>query len=117
MKVWIIDDEQEVIDFFEEKIKPMDYIDLVVFNSLEEFLKAVEGEEIPDMIFLDGNLDGSNLSSVDLVKKIREDKGSDILIYALTNSMRIEKEMEEAGASGYFRKDDFELIEKTLTKR
>jgi len=116
MKVWLIIDEQEVIDFFEESIKSIDYIELSIFNSLEEFLKKMEEDKNPDMIFLDGSLDGINLSSVDIVKKIRQEEGNGVLIYALTNSPRIEDEMEHAGANGYFRKDDFELIEKFLKK-
>jgi len=116
-KIWLIDDNEDIRNYFTENISLIDYIDLRVFDSLDAFIEAINGGGKPDMVFIDGQFDGATLSGTDIVKRVREKDGNGIMIYGLTNGERMEKEMEDAGANGYFHKDDLDLIKNFLSKK
>ena len=69
-KILIIDDEENIVELLQFNLETSDYIVEYSYDGFDGFLKAKEIK--PDLILLDWML--PNISGIELLKKIREDK-------------------------------------------
>ena len=69
-KILIIDDEEYIVELLQFNLETLDYEVDYSYDGFDGFLKAKESK--PDLILLDWML--PNISGIDVLKKIREDK-------------------------------------------
>ena len=69
-KILVIDDEEHIVELLQFNLETSDYIVDYSYDGFDGFLKAKEIK--PDLILLDWML--PNISGIDVLKKIREDK-------------------------------------------
>ena len=69
-KILVIDDEENIVELLQFNLENSDYEVDYSYDGFDGFLKAKEIK--PDLILLDWML--PNISGIDVLKKIREDK-------------------------------------------
>ena len=69
-KILVIDDEENIVELLQFNLETSDYEVDYSYDGFDGFLKAKEIK--PDLILLDWML--PNISGIDVLKKIREDK-------------------------------------------
>ena len=104
INIWIVEDDSVYRRSLERLLGRQDQITCTqVFPSCIEFLKAIEGNEHPDLVLMDLGL--PEMSGIEGIKRLNE-LAPDITVMVLTTFKEKEAVMEalEAGAAGYLLK-------------
>ena len=102
-KILIIDDEEYIVELLQFNLETLDYEVDYSYDGFDGFLKAKESK--PDLILLDWML--PNISGIDVLKKIREDKDLKNIPVIMLTAKNMETDKVEGlicGADDYITK-------------
>lgn len=119
MYVFLVDDDQDDRELFEEVIKGIDdSINLQLFKDSLELMDYLDRDDIvlPQIIFLDLNM--PLVSGTESLKQIRSNPRFMDISIAIYSTSSLEKDIEETfvnGANIYITKpNDFSILKKTI---
>lgn len=103
IKVLVIDDEEYIVELLQFNLETSHYIVDYSYDGFDGFLKAKQNK--PDLILLDWML--PNISGIDLLKKIRQDKDLKNIPIIMLTAKNMESDKVEGlvcGADDYITK-------------
>ena len=103
IKVLVIDDEEYIVELLQFNLETSHYIVDYSYDGFDGFLKAKQNK--PDLILLDWML--PNISGIDLLKKIRQDKDLKNMPIIMLTAKNMESDKVEGlvcGADDYITK-------------